>query len=293
MTRKISTTAAICCLSLMLGGCSLFGNFGKSGKSDQEAILPHDREQISASRQQPSYTSAELSAGALKGDWAIETVNGKNAIGEEKPFIKFAPEQKRIYGNNGCNVINASYVYNQADSTLMFKDVVSTMKACPLPGITDYEINHALESTRNYSWRLDDSRHYLSFYTADGREVMTLMHQNFEFLNGTWLVKAIDETAVNNPDMKLVIDIAEGKVHGNTGCNILNGSIETNMDTPNALSFQGIITTRMACPEPNHETQLIVALEEATYARPVSPTRVLLMDNNDQIVLDLVRTSDK
>ncbi|MDE7495892.1 MAG: META domain-containing protein [Muribaculaceae bacterium] len=43
---------------------------------------------------------------ALTGDWAIETVLGKKAVGETAPFIKFVPGENRIYGNNGCNVIN-------------------------------------------------------------------------------------------------------------------------------------------------------------------------------------------
>ena len=46
---------------------------------------------------------------------------------------------------------------------------------------------------------------------------MELMHQNFQFLNGTWLVKEIDGQPVNVPDMKLVIDVDEGRLHGNTG----------------------------------------------------------------------------
>ena len=45
---------------------------------------------------------------------------------------------------------------------------------------------------------------------------MEMMHQNFQFLNGTWLVKEIDGQAVDVPDMKLVIDVDEGKLHGNT-----------------------------------------------------------------------------
>lgn len=37
---------------------------------------------------------------------------------------------------------------------------------------------------------------------------------------------------------RLVIDVPEGKVHGNTGCNILNGSLETDMEAANSISFR-------------------------------------------------------
>ena len=122
---------------------------------------------------------------------------------------------------------------------------------------------------------------------------MTLMHQNFQFLNGTWGVTAINEKPVNVPDMKIVIDVDEGKLHGNTGCNIMNGNFTTDMGTANSISFQKIITTRMACPDDSHETEFVVALEDAAYARPISPTKVLLLDNSGKVVLELQRTSDK
>ena len=97
---------------------------------------------------------------------------------------------------------------------------------------------------------------------------MELMHQNFQFLNGTWLVKEIDGQPVNVPDMKLVIDVDEGRLHGNTGCNIINGTLETDMDAANSISFQKIGMTRMMCPDAQYETQLVVALR-----RLLAPSR--------------------
>jgi META domain protein len=258
----------------------------------KEAVLPTDREKI-VQPVSAVYTSEELSKGVVKGDWAIETVNGKPAVGETAPYLKFVPDQKRVYGNNGCNIINGGYQYNPADSTLVFSDMATTMMACGLPDITDIEVNAALAAAHYYTWRLNGDDYYLTLYDADHNPVMGLMHQNFQFLNGTWLVKEIDGTAVNVPDMKMVIDVDEGKVHGNTGCNILNGSLETDMDAANSISFQQIGLTRMACPDPNYETQLVVALEEASKAKPLKEGRVALLNNQGETVLLLERTSDK
>ena len=116
------------------------------------------------------------------------------------------------------------------------------------------------------------------------------MHQNFDFLNGAWGVAMIGKRETDNPDVQLVIDVDENKIHGNTGCNILNGAMETDMDAANSISFNSIVTTRMACPpDDNTETEFIVALEEASRAKPVSATEVLLFDSMGNQVLKLVR----
>lgn len=295
MKKTICKIAPLLLLAAMpLGACkSLVSNKGSEGKDvKKEAVLPTDREKI-VQPVSAVYTSEELSKGVVKGDWAVETINGKNAVGETAPFLKFVPEQKRVYGNNGCNVINASYVYNPADSTLSFSNMASTMMACGMEGITDMEFNAALAAARYYSWKLNGDDYYLTLYDADHQQVMSLMHQNFQFLNGTWLVKEIGKQPVDVPDMKLVIDVDEGKLHGNTGCNIINGTLETDMDAANSISFQQIGMTRMACPTPNFETQLVVALEEASKAKPLKEGRVELLNNQNEVVLLLERTSDK
>lgn len=294
MTKKMKKSTIIPMIMLALipvGACS---SLGKKESQDvkKEAVLPTDREKI-VQPVSAVYTSEDLSKGVVKGDWAIESVNGKPAVGEKAPFLKFSPEEKKVYGNNGCNVLNASYRYNPADSTLSFSDFATTMMACGMEGITDYEVNAALAAAHFYTWRLNGDDYYLTLYDADRQPVMELMHQNFQFLNGTWAVKEIDGQSVNNPDMKLVIDVDEGKVHGNTGCNILNGSLETDMDAANSISFQGIALTRMACPEGSYETQFVMALEEAMRAKPLKNGRVELIDSEGKAVLLLERTSDK
>ena len=258
----------------------------------KESVLPNDREDI-VQPVSAVYTSSDISKGIIKGDWAIETVNGKPAVGEKAPFLKFVPDQGKMYGNNGCNVINAQYTYNPADSTISFQYLSSTMRLCAKEGITDIEINQALDATRFYSWQLNGDDYYVTFYNENHEPVMCLMHQNFQFLNGTWSVKEISGEKVDVTKMKLVIDIDEGKLHGNTGCNIINGSLEINMEAPNSISIQAITQTKMACPDLNYETQLLVALEEATKAKPLKGDKVELIDSQDKVVLLLSRTSDK
>ncbi len=276
-------------LALLMSGCGIFSKNSKK----IDPVLPHDRENIVKKKDLKSYTPEEIKKGVVKGDWAIETVLGKKAVGENAPFIKFVPSEQRMYGNNGCNVINADYSYNPNDSTIRFDNIAATMMMCNKEGITDYEINTALGSTKYYSWRVEGTDYYLSFYNELHHEVMTLMHQNFEFLNGTWRVAKINDKAVNVEKMKMVIDVDEGKLHGNTGCNIMNGRLEIDMDQPNSISFSAIAMTRATCPDAEHETALIVALEEVTSARPLSYSEVLFYDSKHEPVLMLVRATDK
>lgn len=282
---------------MMMTGCGLFSKNGNTGRSadasQEEPMLPHDREVIARPKDERTYSPDEIRQGVVKGDWSIQTVYGKSAVGEKAPFLKFVPAQKRVYGNNGCNVINAAYTYNPADSLLKFDKIASTLMECAMTGITDAEINRALEATRYYTWDVQGSEYFMYFFGQDRRQVLSLMHQNFDFLNGTWQVTSIADEKIDVPDMKLVIDVDEGKLHGNTGCNILNGRMEINMDEANSISFSAIGMTQMACPDMNYETALIVALEEASHARPVSPTEVLLFDNGGKQVLSLVRATSR
>lgn len=301
MNRQIYTVMAASAIMLGLGSCSFINkvthkdvtNNGNTESSEvsQEAVLPHDREHIAAKKEIKQYTSEEIGKGIIKGDWAIETVNGKDAIGEKAPFLKFEPKEGMVYGNNGCNVINGSYKYNAVDSTLTFGKMLSTMMMCSKQGITDFEINAALDATRYYSWEIKGSDYYLYLLDAGKRQVMSLMHQNFDFLNGSWTVTRINDKKVTNPDVQLVIDVPEGKVHGNTGCNILNGKLETDMDAANSISFNSIATTRMACPPEYNETEFLVALEEATTVKPISANEVIFLDDQGKHVMRLTRAS--
>lgn len=276
-------------------GCGSTGLTGgkKGGNSvKKEAVLPRDREKIV----QPVasvYSPEELKKGVVKGDWAIDSVYGKAAVGETAPYLKFDPERKMVYGNNGCNVLNADYRYNPADSTLVFSGLLTTMMACERTDISDAQIGNALNSTRYYTWSLKGSDYYLYLYDEMWQKLMVLMHQDFQFLNGTWKVTSIGDEQIDGEDMKLVIDVDEMKIHGNTGCNLLNGTLETDMDAANSLSFQEIKIGHHECPQSNHEMQLVVALEEAIKTRPLSESEVIFLNSQGKTVLTLVRTSDK
>lgn len=230
--------------------------------------------------------------GALSGDWAIEKVLGKQAVGETAPFIKFVPGENRIYGNNGCNIINGMYQSSYVDKTISFSNLATTMMMCGQSGITDVEIGEALGLTVRYTVEdAADSESILRFYDAGGNVVMELMHRDFHFLDGTWAVVAIDGEAVHIEDMKIALDVDENRMHGNTGCNIINGELETDMDAANSISFSKIAMTRMACPDSGWETRMTMALEEAITAKKLANDEIEFLGSNGKQVMLLKKTS--
>ena len=291
-TRILTITALTLASAAMLGGCSKLSiPFFGSGKkaSQEEATLPTDREHIHGSHKDTRFSVADLEEGVVTGDWTIEKVGGETVSPDAPAYLKFVPSERKVYGNNGCNTINADYVYDKAEKKLSFKNTLSTMRLCNLPTPTDEMINLALDNTVSYNWDHQGDEYFLHLFDERGNEVMTLIHQNFDFLNGSWLVTAIDDEPVNDPEMKLVIDMEQRKLHGNTGCNILNGAIDMDMESANTIAFHDIITTRMACPNPENQTRLIVALEDAAYAKPVDANTVILLNLLRKTVLTLKR----
>lgn len=69
-------------------------------------------------------------------------------------------------------------------------------------------------------------------------------------LHDIWAIESIENDTIQiDENMKnfpvLEIYVSEKRVHGNTGCNTLNGEV---MLDGNNISFHNIVTTEMACP---------------------------------------------
>lgn len=265
----------------------------KANASKEVSATKTDAKKAMAKVEEKLHQIADVQKeGALCGDWAIESVLGKKAVGETAPYIKFVPGENRIYGNNGCNILNGFYTTSYVDKTIAFSNLATTMMLCADSNITDVEIGEALGLTVRYSEeKSEDSETILKFYDAGGREVMELMHRDFHFLDGTWAVKAIDGEDVNIDGMKIALDVDEKKMHGNTGCNIINGELETDMDAANSISFSKIGMTRMACPNSGWETRMTMALEEAITAKKISADEIEFIGSNGKQVMLLKKTS--
>lgn len=126
---------------------------------------------------------------------------------------------------------------------------------------------------------------------ASDSTTMTMRKSDLTFLNGAWRVSVLDGKNIPaDAEMQMVIDLPELKVHGNTGCNILNGSIFVDPAKQNSLQFSNLATTRMACPDMEREQKFLVALEQVETAIPgKDKNTALLKDDQGQVMMQLTR----
>ncbi len=192
---------------------------------------------------------------------ALHVLIGK--IDHPIQLLPGAPFLVKCYANNGCNTINGEFAITPGGNMKPTSELISTMMMCP---DAPYEMGFstALNTVASYSIEKIGSDYLLYLKNEAGETTMILRKSDLDFANGAWSVQKINDThAPQEAEMQLVIDIPELKIHGNAGCNVLNGKIDINPDVQNSLSFSDLITTRMSCPYLDAEQSLIQALESA------------------------------
>lgn len=226
-------------------------------------------------------------ASQLDGEWLVWTVGGKKVTGEARPYLNFSIAEGRIYGNNGCNTINGDFTTG-AGQSLGISNVISTMMACA-DAPFESAINQALDNARYFTVSKKGHELYLDLLDSSKSTIMVLRRHNMEFLNGAWTPVEINGKANHNEEVRMVIDVPEQKLHGNSGCNLMNGSLLIDPDKNNSVQFLDIATTRMMCDRESMatETALLVALESVEHARPGKNGNVVMTDKDGKTVLVL------
>ena len=273
----MNKTVLIAAMSAIVVGLSSCGSLKKSNSTavnvdnkveesqDDQSIVPYSMED-------------------LEGEWTISSVGGHKVTGENRPYVNFSLKDNRMYGSNGCNLINGGLIVK--GNNMSFDKVISTMMAC---ADAPYEqaINLALENTRTYSISKRGHEFYLELKNGSKQTVMVLRKHNMDFLNGTSHIEEIDGQKYNLPDMQMVLDVQELRLHGNTGCNLVNGSLVIDPDKSNSIQFNNLASTRMMCdPESmKAETACLVALESVEFAKKGRHDTVQLFDKDNKVVM--------
>lgn len=297
---KKSNICIMLAAGLILSSCSILKPAGKPADSNSESPVtvidtqaPKKNKKNQPVRETPKSpegqrpTTSELSG----GQWEIRAAGDIKIDGDENlPYIHFQPSTGRFFASDGCNIINGDYLL-RSDGVMMFSNTMSTMKYCqdiPYAAAIAAALNGQTKFTAE-SQRLGQET-YIYLKTPEGKKALTLRRHNMEFLNGNWLVTSIDGRAVNDEECNIFIDIAELKVHGNTGCNFFNGEIYIDPARANAIDFSNMGVTRMACPKTAQETAMLVALEEAqTAIAGKNEKTVLFLDSKGKQVMTLKR----
>lgn len=215
-------------------------------------------------------TSKEVAPlSSINGEWNIIEINGSAVVpaqGQELPFIGFDTTTGKVFGYSGCNRMMGSFDVNAKAGTIDLGGLASTRMACP-DMTTEQNVLSALGQVKGYKKM---GKHNIALCNAANRPVLLLEKKasavKLSMLNGEWQISEVNGVAVPEGMEKqpfIQFDVKEKTIHGNAGCNLMNGAFETNKDNARSISFPGVITTMMACPDMEVEGQILKAINEA------------------------------
>lgn len=234
----------------------------------------------------------------LTGEWNIIEVSGSAVVpvpGQEFPYISFDPQSGRIFGNSGCNRLMSTYDPNAKPGVLAFGDVAGTRMLC-----SDMQLERnvlaALRQVRKFR-KLDEK--HVALCAGSKRPVMVLQKREaplaFADLAGKWTIvevcgQAIPKEMENRPFLEF--NVAEKRLHGHAGCNLLNGGIRINEQNAAAIAFTQVACTMMACPDMEVESRVLKALGEVASFGRLPGGAVGLCNADGELVMLLEKSAD-
>ncbi len=284
--RKYAYITAIAC-GLSLTAC---GAFNKSVKPAPSLV-----ENKTAETEAPllkNKESVENAKSKLDGEWIILSALGKetNPRTGQRPYMAFNMSDNKIYGNLGCNYINGSYTLREKNG-ISFGDVTTTLRDCDFLR-EETNIVESINRAASFNIHKKNGKLFLELFDASKNLLLTSKRHYANMLSGSWTVKKIKGKEIEDMTIELVIDIPELKLHGNTGCNIINGAIGLDRNKDWFVQFLDISSTRRACDKKTTaiERDLLVALEEVEIINRQNDKTTELLDKDKNVVLTLKRT---
>lgn len=236
-----------------------------------------------------------VSLSSISGEWNIVEVNGsKIAPGEDKkhPFITFDTEAGRVSGNSGCNRMMGGFDVNAKPGSIQFTPMAGTKMMCA-DMTTESNVLSALAQVKGYK-KAGKDKMYLC--NDANRPVMVLEKKETDvklsLLNGEWKITSVDGEDIPTGMEKqpfLNFDVKKKTIHGNAGCNLVNGGFETNTANAKSISFPGVISTMMACPDMAIESKILKAMNEVKSFDVLSGGGIGLYNANNALVLVLTK----
>lgn len=130
-----------------------------------------------------------------------------------------------------------------------------------------------------------------------GGELMNLTKRptaTLEALKGKWNITQVYGEPIENIEKTekkpfLQFDLDKKAVHGNAGCNIVNGSFTQKDGQAASLNFGQMISTMMAGPGMDLERKVLEAMNNVKSFIVKSTNTVILLDENGEETLTLVK----
>lgn len=202
---------------------------------------------------------------AINGEWSIVEINGSAVVpasGQEYPFIGFETTTGKVYGNSGCNRMMGSFDPRLEPGVLNLSQMAGTKMMCQNM-TTERNVLNALKNVKGYKKvgkkiALTNSRNR-PIVMLETKKVTTKVAN----LEGEWKITEVNGQPIpTDLDRKpfLSFDVEKKRVHGNAGCNMINGGYITEDNNPMSISFPAMAATMMACPDMTLEKKIMDAL---------------------------------
>lgn len=230
----------------------------------------------------------------ISGEWNVVSVEGQKVTGN--PYIGFDMQEGRLYGNAGCNRIMGGVELDSINpGKIGFTGVASTRMMCP-DMETEQKVLEALNEVAGYQ----ASATGVELTDKDGKVLISLEKReapavSVNDINGEWTISKVEGAAVEIADKTpfLSFNVTENTVHGNGGCNIINGSFSQEEGNSSSLKFGQMISTMMAGPGMETESKLLAAMNKVASFVMNEDGTLSLMDASNNEVLLLVKNTGK
>lgn len=267
-----------------------------SGCNSSQAITTANSAAVEAKPVQQMQRSQVIQN--IAGDWGVMEVGGvavSDVTPETFPYLSLSPNELNpgsavdFCAYNGCNIINGTFTLN-GNQVQKTGEYASTMQMCP-DAKYEMAMATALEQMRQIKLERLNNEWFMYLQNNEGQTLMALRKHNLNFLSGAWRITKINGKSIpKDAGIQMVVDLANYKIHGNAGCNVLNGTISVNMEIENGVKFGNLATTRMACPNLDLEQQFLQALGETVAALPTDKDNTALLRNTqDETVIQMTR----
>ena len=236
----------------------------------------------------------------LSGEWNIVSVEGQNISSESDPFIGFDTKEGRIYGNAGCNrIMGVLEIDSVNPGHIVLSNVAATRMMCP-DIKTEQKVMAALNSVSGFQ----SSTKGVDLTDKSGKIVLSLEKReassasaevSISSLEGEWIISKVNGAAVEVADKTpfLAFNTAEGRVHGNAGCNIVNGSFQQEEGNMLSIKFGQMISTMMAGPGLETEGKIMEAIGKVNSFAVNEDGSVSLNDVDGKEVVLLTKNNGK
>lgn len=232
-----------------------------------------------------------VSENDICGEWNVVEIQGEPVRTQSNPFIGFDTKKGRVYGYSGCNRITGSLDLSR-DNKIELGHMASTLMACP-----DMELEgkliEVLSTVKNVKCA---GKNKIALYASDKEPVM-LLSKRFSVvplseLEGEWnIVKVYGDTLSADLEVRpsVKLDIADGRISGNTGCNRITGELRSDETVGNSISFHSVAATRMMCPDMETEKNILSALNNVRTYGILENGNLVFFTAGGAVVLELKR----